>query len=220
MRDVVIKKINIIVLVLFFGVLLSGVFLPIYSDEVVTKFRIARLFLEEGNAVTLFPQCTTTAGRAVSWIFYPAGILLSAIYAHLGPLGLRVSGIALSLIWFALLAYWCLKQTREWEGALQRFAGLVAIASLGILPYLWALSRPEQFLMLAILLLCLSALFFKERKSAYAQGAMAIGLALLLSFFSMLIQRACFICRSHLQSYGWRRQRTTKRFAMPYYCSL
>ena len=183
MRDVIKNKIQIVVLVLFFGVLLSGIFLPVYSDEIVTKFRVARLFLEEGSAVTLFPQCTTTTGRAVSWIFYPAGILLSAIYAHLGPLGLRVSGIVLSLIWFALLAYWCLKQTGEWKKALQRFVGLIAIASLGVLPYLWDMSRPEQFLTLAILLLCLSALFFKERKSARAQGAMSAGLALLLSFF-------------------------------------
>lgn len=183
MRDVVNSKIQIVVLVLFFGVLLSGIFLPIYSDEVVTKFRIARLFLEEGNAVTLFPQCATTTGRAVSWMFYPAGILLSAIYAHLEPLGLRLSGIFLSLIWFALLAYWCFKQTDEWRRALNRFAGLISIASLGVLPYLWDLSRPEQFLMLAVLLLCLSALFPKKRISARAQGAVAAGLALLLSFF-------------------------------------
>jgi len=183
MRDVLTNKIPIIVLALFFAVLLSGVFLPVYSDEVMTKFRVARLFLEDGNAVTLFPQCTTTAGRTVSWVFYPAGILLSAIYAHLGPLGLRVSGISLSLIWFALLAYWCLTQARDLGGALQRFAGLVAVASLGVLPYLWVLSRPEQFLMLPILVLCLLALFFKDQKSARAQVAMTVGLALLLTLF-------------------------------------
>ena len=170
-------------MVMFLGVLLSGIFLPVYSDEVVTKFKVARFFLEGGNAVTLFPQCKTTAGLAVSWVFYPAGILLSAIYAHLGPFGLRVSGILLSLIWFALLAYWCLMQARDLGGALQRFVGLVAVASLGVLPYLWVLSRPEQFLILPILVFCLVALFFKERKSACAQGAMAVGLALLLSFF-------------------------------------
>ncbi|KJZ49552.1 hypothetical protein [Pseudomonas fluorescens] len=183
MRDVLTNKIPIIVLALFFAVLLSGVFLPVYSDEVMTKFRVARLFLEDGNAVTLYPQCTTTAGRTVSWVFYPAGILLSAIYAHLGPFGLRVSGISLSLIWFALLAYWCLAQARDVGGALQRFAGLVAVASLGVLPYLWALSRPEQLLMLPILVLCLLALFFKEQKPARAQVAMTVGLALLLTLF-------------------------------------
>lgn len=182
MRDVVIKKIPVIVLVFFFGLLLSGVFLPIYSDEVVTKFRIARLFLESGDAVTLFPQCTATTGRAVSWIFYPIGMLLSALYAHLGPLGLRVSGIVLSLIWFVLLAYWCWAQTRDSGVALRRFAGFVAVGSLGVLPFLWVLSRPEQLLILAILMLCLTALFSSKPKSTRGQVSVAAGVALLLSF--------------------------------------
>ncbi|XXD82400.1 hypothetical protein J3P95_17170 [Pseudomonas sp. Z5-35] len=149
----------------------------------VTKFRVARLFLEEGNAVTLYPQCTATAGRAVAWIFYPAAMLLSAVYAQLGPLGLRVSGIILALIWFALLAYWCLRQAHDLGAGLQRFTGLVAVASLGVLPFLWVMSRPEHLLVLAILLLCLSALFLKKGKSPRAQAAMAVGLAFLLSLF-------------------------------------
>jgi hypothetical protein len=182
MRDVVIKKIPIVVLLLFCGLLLSGVFLPVYSDEVVTKFRIARLFLERGDAVTLFPQCTATAGRTVSWIFYPIGMLLSALYAHLEPLGLRVSGIVLSLIWFVLLAYWCWAQTRDSGVALQRFAGFVAVGSLGILPFLWVLSRPEQLLILAILMLSLAALFSSKPTSAKGQASVTAGMALLLSF--------------------------------------
>lgn len=182
MRDAVTRKVSIIVVALFFVVLLSGVFLPVYSDEVVTKFRIARLFLEGGDAVTLFPQCTATTGRAVSWMFYPVGILLSALYAHLGPLGLRVSGVILSLAWFGLLAYWCLAQACDRKLALQRFTGLVAVTSLGILPLLWVLSRPEQLLVLAILMLCLVALFSSKPKSASGQGAVALGVALLLSF--------------------------------------
>ncbi|CDF96219.1 MULTISPECIES: hypothetical protein [unclassified Pseudomonas] len=183
MREVLIRKIQILYLVLFFAVLLSGIFLPIYSDEVVTKFRIARFFLEEGNSVTLFPQCTATTGRAVAWIFYPVAMFLSAVYAHLGPLGLRISGIFLALIWFGLLAYWCLRQAHDLGAAVQRFAGLVAVASLGVLPFLWVMSRPEHLLVLAILVLCLSALFLKKGKSPRAQVAMAIGLAFLLSFF-------------------------------------
>ncbi|WP_033046181.1 MULTISPECIES: hypothetical protein [Pseudomonas] len=183
MREAVIRKIQILHLILFFAVLLSGIFLPIYSDEVVTKFRIARLFLEEGNAVTLYPQCTATAGRAVVWIFYPAAMSLSAVYGHLGPLGLRVSGIVLALIWFGLLAYWCLRQAHDSGAGLQRFAGLVAVASLGVLPFLWVMSRPEHLLILAILVLCLSALFLKEGKSPRAQAAIGVGLAFLLSLF-------------------------------------
>lgn len=183
MREVVIRKIQILHLIIFFAVLLSGIFLPIYSDEVVTKFRIARLFLEEGNAVTLYPQCTATVGRAVAWIFYPAAMLLSAVYGQLGPLGLRVSGIVLALIWFGLLAYWCLRQTPDSGSGLQRFTGLAAVASLGALPFLWVMSRPEHLLVLAILVLCLSALFLEKRTSPRAQAAMALGLAFLLSFF-------------------------------------
>lgn len=175
------RSVLVAVPLVLFCSFLTGIVLPIYSDEVVTKFNVARFFLESGGMVTFYPQCTSTVGHAVAWVFYPAAILISSVYAHLGPFGIRLTGIAFALIWFGLLAYWCRKQ--EQEGWLGRFTALTAFASLGVLPFLWVMSRSEQFMFLPVLLACLLALDSRSVRSTYSQSAIALGLGLLLSAF-------------------------------------
>lgn len=181
MSDVVSKKILLLVPMVLLCALLSGVFLPVYSDEIMNKFNMARFFLENGQMLSFFPQCTTTVGHGVAWVFYPAAILISSIFAYLEPLGVRVSGVVLALIWFALLAYWCYRQSLEgWVG---RFTLLTAFAALGVMPYLWVLSRPEQFMLLPILLFCMLALYTPAQSSKGQQLVITAGLSLLLSVF-------------------------------------
>lgn len=166
---------------LFCIVLISGVYLPLYSDEIVTKFNVARFFLENGQMVSFFPQCASSVGHAVSWVFYPAAILISAVYAHLEPLGIRISGIVLALVWFILLAWWCYRQSPlEW---VTRFTLLAAFGALGIVPYLWVMSRPEQFMLLPIMFFCIAGLYAYQLKGAFKQAAMAVLLVVLLSIF-------------------------------------
>ncbi|WP_244858235.1 hypothetical protein [Pseudomonas sp. PP3] len=182
----------------FICALLSGIFLPIYSDEVVTKFKIARFFLEEGQMLSFFPQCTTTVGHEVAWVFYPAAALISSIYAYLGPLGLRISGIALALIWFALLAYWCLRQSKNsWSG---HFTLLAALGSLGVLPYLWVLSRPEQFMFLPILIFCIAAMHPPINVGRWQQVGGTIALAVLGSVFFYAHSKTIFFTPFFLAS--------------------
>ncbi|WP_244155216.1 hypothetical protein [Pseudomonas guariconensis] len=151
------RKLSLLMLLLFSLVLLSGVFLPLYSDEVMTKLKMARFFLEEGQRVSYFPQCTATLGHAIAWVFYPAAGLLSAVYGYLEPLGMRLSGVVLALAWFVLLALWCRRQEpQHWVG---RFSLLVAFGALGVVPYLWVMSRPEHFMMLPMLGLTIIALY-------------------------------------------------------------
>ncbi|EJM53438.1 hypothetical protein [Pseudomonas sp. GM48] len=181
MSDVVSKKILLLMPMALVCALLSGVFLPIYSDEIMNKFNTARFFLESGQMLSFFPQCTTTVGHDVAWVFYPAAILISSVYAYLEPLGIRVSGVVLALTWFALLAYWCHRQSVEgWVG---RFTLLTAFAALGVMPYLWVLSRPEQFMLLPILLFCMSALYAPTQRSKGQQLIIMGVLGLLLSIF-------------------------------------
>jgi hypothetical protein len=175
------KKILLLIPMVLICALLSGVFLPIYSDEVVTKFNNARFFMESGQMLSFYPQCTTTVGHWVAWIFYPAAILVSSVYAYLEPFGLRVSGVVLASAWFGLLAYWCYRQTAE--GWVRRFTLLAAFASLGVMPYLWVLSRPEQFMLLPVLLICMLALFAPASSSCRRQLILMGGLVLLLSVF-------------------------------------
>ncbi|APC15676.1 hypothetical protein BLL42_08005 [Pseudomonas frederiksbergensis] len=181
MRNAVCKKILQLMPMVLICALLSGVFLPVYSDEIMTKFNNARFFLESGQMLSFFPQCTTTVGHGVAWVFYPAAILISSVYAYLEPLGLRVSGVVLALAWFGLLAYWCHRQAAG-EGA-KRFTFLVAFASLGVMPYLWVLSRPEQFMLLPVLIFCMLAVLTPAQGSGGRQLAVMGGLGLLLSVF-------------------------------------
>lgn len=192
MNKITEKKIPLIVIGLFFFLLLSGIFVPIYGDEIVSKWSVARFFLEDQNLVSFFPQCSTMSDRAVSWVFYPAALLVSATYAYLTPLGVRLSGIILSMGWFALLALWCFKQTDDRTSAIRRFAGLIAFASLGIMPYLWVLSRAEQFMTLPILIFCVSALYFKGTKSLGLQFAGAILFTIVLSCFFYVHPKSLF----------------------------
>lgn len=199
--------------------LLSGIFLPVYSDEVVTKFNVARFFMESGQMISFYPQCTTTVGHSVAWVFYPAALFISAIYAHLGPLGIRLSGVLLALIWFALLALWCRRQAVE--GA-WHFSFLAACASFGVMPYLWVLSRPEQFMLLPALIFCMWATLGRAPGSVGRQILVASGLALLLSVFFYAHPKSLFFAPFFLVAawYGSRGFRPAIRFAMVIYVSL
>ncbi|MDR2315987.1 MAG: hypothetical protein LBF06_06320 [Pseudomonas sp.] len=200
--------------------LLSGTFLPVYSDEVVTKFNMARFFMESGQMISFFPQCTTTVGHGVAWVFYPAALFISSIYAHLGPLGIRLSGVLLALIWFALLALWCRRQAVE-DGA-WHFCFLVACASVGVMPYLWVLSRPEQFMLLPALIFCMWATIGHAPGSLGRQILVASGLALLLSVFFYAHPKSLFFAPFFLVAawYGSRGFRPAIRLSMMIYVLL
>jgi hypothetical protein len=129
--------------------------------------------------------------RAVSWVFYPAAALISTIYSNLSPLGTRLSGIVLTLVWFGLLTFWCFKQTNEKSG-MTRLAGLIAFSSLGVLPYLLVLSRSEQFMTLPILVFCLTAFYFKAEKTVFKQCLGALLLTFILSCFFYVHPKSLF----------------------------
>lgn len=185
-------KLSVIVLLLLFISLLMGIFLPIYSDEVMAKWGTARFFLDDEMLTSFFPQCSTTTGRAVAWVFYPAGILLSAIYAYLGPLGIRISGIVCAVLWFSLVGYWLCSGSHDKKSALRRFAGLLALCSLGVMPYMWDLARTEQIMSLALLVLGLSATVTHGHKTWRGQLVNGFGLAVILSCFFYVHPKSLF----------------------------
>jgi hypothetical protein len=173
-------------LVLFFCVLLSGIFLPVYSDEVVTKWILSRIFFESGDAVTLFPQCSNTLDKTVSFVFYPAAIFLAGLYSFLGPFGLRISGLLLALFWFSGIAYWNFKSSLSSTAGFRSFSALAALASLGVMPYLWVMARPEQLMVIGVLFFCLYPLYFKQDKNIQKlwTGASLYILAASIFFYS------------------------------------
>lgn len=201
-------------LVLFFCVFLSGLFLPIYSDEVVTKWTLSRLFFESGDAVTLFPQCSSTLDRSIPLVFYPAALLLAGLYSYFGPLGLRISGLLLTLFWFFGIAYWSLKRCMCSTDGLRSLAAMTALASLGVMPYLLAMARPEQLLVICILFFCLYPLYIKKDKGIHRQlcGAVFFILVASIFFFShpksiffvlLVIASAWYSFRSSFKGFIW-----------------
>ncbi|MGW7773321.1 hypothetical protein ACTWM0_10265 [Pseudomonas machongensis] len=177
-------------LLLFALLILSGVYLPLYSDEAVTKFSVARFFLEHGQMVSFFPQCTATVGHGVALVFYPAAVLLSMVYAPLDPLGIRIIGVMLAFAWFALMAWWCARQaTEHWK---QRFVLLAGLCGLGVMPYLWVMSRPEQFMLVPMLFFCVAALQAPGRESPGKQIAAGALAALLASTLFYAHPKAVF----------------------------
>jgi len=172
------RKLSLLMLLLFSLVLLSGLYLPLYSDEVMTKLSMARFFFENGHRVSFFPQCTATLGHTIAWVFYPAAGLLSAVYGYLEPLGMRISGVVLAFVWFALLALWCRRQEpQQWVG---RFSFLVTFGALGVVPYLWVMSRPEHFMMLPVLALAIIALY-RPGAGQYLKQVTAVTLLVVLT---------------------------------------
>lgn len=163
---------------LFSLTLLSGLFLPIYSDETVIKFFSARFFFDNAEKYALYAQCTNTLGHATSWFFYPAAIPFSILYSELNPLGLRISGMFLGVFWFIILALWCRKcAPKEW---LLLFSLFIMVLSLGTLPYLFIMSRSEQFIILPILILSFASTFSQTKGARYSDAFMLIVMTFLV----------------------------------------
>lgn len=174
----------------FFCVLLTGIFVPLYIDEVAVKLLNARFFLDDAERFSLYPQCTNTVGLMLSWVYYPAAITLSSVFQYLEPFGIRLSGVILGLVWFGLIGYWCYRQAAEnW---VMRFSFLLALSSLGVFPYLWVLSRSEQLINLPILILCLLALYLPVKKNILKSLVVSTLVVFLISIFFYVHPKSLF----------------------------
>lgn len=181
MTNFIFDRLLWIFFILFFLVLFSGIFLPLYSDEIAIKFTTARFFLDGGEQLSLFPQCINMVGAMISWVFYPAAIVLSLVFENIGPFGIRVSGVFLALSWFGLIGYWCYRQaSKDWY---VRLSFLFAYSALGVLPYLWVMSRTEQFIIFPILALSVLAFYAPVKHSKLTVITVSILVVILASIF-------------------------------------
>jgi hypothetical protein len=132
-----------------------GLFVPLYTDEVATKFVQARFFAEDGKMLSLFPQCASgfILDTPISW--YPAALIHSFLYSNLDPLGVRIVGVATAFIWLAVLSYWVILTIPARQGRLHLLAAIAAVLGLGVLPFTLVLARAEQWLVLLLTIYCL-----------------------------------------------------------------
>lgn len=170
-----------------------GLFVPLYSDEVATKFVQARYLAEGGQMITLFPQCGAGLARPTPLSWHPAALLFDLMYGHLTPLGLRIAGAALALAWLGVLAAWL---SQAVSGArLLAWAAAAATLGLGVLPLTLVLTRPEQWLLLLLagfLLLPAIAARWLRAGPRWAGPAMCGAFLLMASVFGYSHPKALF----------------------------
>ena len=142
------------------GLLLSltaGFFLPVYTDEIGWRFQ-ERAGID-GVDMMVNDLCGPNTLARPPWFMMPVRWFSSAVNQSLAdPLFIRIEGLVCALAWLALL--WVLTARLELDTAKRmRLRALTfSLLGLGTLPFLMVLSRPEQPLILTLLLMLLIVL--------------------------------------------------------------
>lgn len=190
----VLSVLSCLVLALFGCALLLGVLVPVYTDEVATKLLQARFFDEGGVLVSLLPQCKSSFVSEMPLTWYPAGVVNATIYSALGPLGLRLAGIAVALACVATQSYWAFRVVDNKMNRLHLVATLAALNGFGVMPFVLILARPEQVMLLCLLWYCILPVFFNldELREPVARSAVVVGFLILSSVFFFAHPKALF----------------------------
>lgn len=154
--------------------MLIGMSIPVYVDELLFRMQLERFFLEGGQVLTPFPQCADHFASPPPLTQMPGAMLLGILYPHGDMLWIRLLGVLCALLWFGGL--WMLLARHE-ERRPVLFATLVAVQMLGVMPFLLVLSRPEQWMVL-----CLATFVLLPQRVKPGLPTMA-GFMLLVSLF-------------------------------------
>lgn len=155
------KKITtILFIVLTIIVVVLGLFIPIYSDEIEWKLLSTRLFSDDFMLLYLFPQCGYGQWLATPITWVPYNAIMSAVYKFpTETYYLRIYGI----IGFLLIIYITSTLLKPQIGNVcERVAFICSLFSIGVLPFMMVLNRPEQnILLLTLLFLIVEKINFK-----------------------------------------------------------
>ena len=155
-----------LLLIGFVLLLWIGYLVPIYTDELTFKIIHARIFLDQGKAISLCPQCNQDFTTTWPFYFAPIRWIDALFYADLGhPLKLRIIGIAIFLLilfveFLAVRPLFPPSPTRN----VKSLAVILSIGSFGVYPLLMVMNRPEQILTLCCHLLLFLPLFINVRR--------------------------------------------------------
>lgn len=171
-----------------------AVHVPLYTDEMGWKVIQARYGLDGGRTTSPLPTCSVTEFD-VPPLLKPFRLLDTAVYEGIsGPLAVRGIGVALAASW-GLLLWALLRRAASGRVPASVLALLVAsFATLGSMPFLVVLNRPEQVLLIGI------TLFFvplvagppARRRSLPAELALAIAVTAGCGYFFAAHPRAVF----------------------------
>jgi hypothetical protein len=158
---------------------------PIYSDELEWKLINSRLLLDAGKLNYIFPECARglLLDPPVSW--YPARLIDAALFSDMtNPQMLRYWGIG-TFVLIVLYCAWFVRFRLKPDIGYAAITGAVlAPLSLGVLPFLLVMNRPEQELIVAMMVGCTIPLILFSRKLTVLQTWIA---AFLFAFLSWII---------------------------------
>lgn len=138
---------------------------PIYSDELQWKLINSRLLLNSGKLLYLFPGCAKgiSLDPPISW--YPLQLIDAILYSDMtNPQVLRYWGIATFIAIILYCAWFVQFNLQPAIGYTATVGAVLAPLSLGVLPFLLVLNRPEQGLILVLVCGCSIPSVLRERK--------------------------------------------------------
>lgn len=160
------KKAKIILVSAFLASLIitlwSALLLPVYVDEVQWKLTVSRYFLDGGMLIYLFPACEKGYLLPIPITWYPGRLLDSFLYGDASNFKkLRLYGWTI-FIGLIFLWSWLLHRLSH-ISKFNSFLFISAFLSIGMLPYLMVLNRPEQSLLLWISIALGANLFISSK---------------------------------------------------------
>ena len=176
------------VIVIVLAVILAGILVPVYADEVGLRIMRSTFFSERGRILSLMPQCRSDVGLTIPWSWIPAAIGSSLLMSNLSPIGIRVAGLATAVLWIASLVIAVRILIPKRMDQLRWISAILAILGLGVLPLTLVLARSEQWL---LLLLTVFTIFpFVLQRINWVQYR--FGLVGLLALFCVLVSFAFY----------------------------
>ncbi len=181
-----IRAASYVALVFFSAVLFLACFSPIYPDEIYYRLLNSRLFRDEGRLLMMVPQCLTVAAP---WFWLPERLIEWALYGRLTDLlAFRFIGVALFLLWIGVMVGTAKVVMGKGFSFLYSMAGIVSFTSLGTLPLMMVLNRPEQILRIGAATACLLPLIAGRVERPSRRNTLLLGLPLLGAAALMLPQ--------------------------------
>jgi hypothetical protein len=129
---------------------------PIYADELVIKLTPIHALVDGLGSFAFFPQCDSSISLHTPWVWLPGAAIDWALYGNIpAPVYLRIIGMSLFVVWFGMLLWLTRERLRSEISSLHIAAGLISFVSLGVLPFVLALNRGEETLLVGLTLICI-----------------------------------------------------------------
>ena len=154
--------------------LVVAAMLPVYTDEIGWRLQMRAAI--DGVDIMFNDLCGPGSLAEPAWFMWPARWFSAAAnMAFADPKFVRAAGVACAAVWLGLLLLISGRVQRDPERRIASQVVVLALASLGLLPLVIVMSRPEQPVLLAITSIVLVTLLplraGRERVGAWAKVA-------------------------------------------------